>query len=140
VGVLLLSALTTGQWVKIYLEPFDPVDFIRYQMEATATGSHPTNSEKEMRLALKRAGVGDTLLATAVKPEIEEAYTLLTQLTNGASLRLRQIKGSLLGQTPIFSYADNIRRVRALVQAHLEALHRDTRFPGFFFHATKIEI
>lgn len=140
VGVLLLSALTTGQRIKIYLEPFDPVDFIKHQLEWAAVNNHHPETEKGMRLALKKAGVGDALLATAVKPEIEEAFGLLAQMMNGTSPSLRQIKSSLLGKTPVVGHADNIRRVRALVQAHLEVLHRDARFPGFFFYATKIEI
>ncbi|GAB4456825.1 MAG: hypothetical protein Kow0031_37880 [Anaerolineae bacterium] len=138
IGVLLLSALNTGQGVKIYLEPFDPVDYIKHHLGEAANGY--ARSEKEMRLALKKAGVGDALLATAVQAEVEVAYNLIHQMMQGPQPGFRQVKKSLLGKTPTYAQADNIRRVRALVQAHLEALHHDQRFPEFFEYATKIEL
>jgi hypothetical protein len=139
IGLLLLNTLITGQSVKIYLEPFDPVDYLKYQLDR-AVINHYGVTEKEMRLALRQAGVGDDILAAAVKPEVEETFELFQALMHGPPPTVRQIKKSLLGQTPAFSHADNIRRVRTLVQAHLEVLHRDQRFAGFFSYATRIEI
>ena len=139
IGLLLLSALTTGQSVKIYLEPFDPVDFLKHQLERVGVDTH-NGGERDKRMALREAGVGSNLLATAVKSEIEETFELVQQLMCSAPPPYKQIKASLLGKTPAFSNADNIRRVRSLVQAHLEALYYDERFPDFFSYSNRIEV
>ena len=79
-------------------------------------------------------GISDTVLAVAEKTEIFETYEIIKTIINlgGEKPDLKQVKNSLLGQTEIFRNADNIRRVRALVQAHLETLNVDQRFPDFF--------
>lgn len=136
IGFLLLFALTTGQDIHIFLEPFDPVDFIRHylnQVEIKADAD-----EKSMRTALHHAGVPHPILATAVQAEVAETYSLIQALRRGETATYKQIKRSLLGRTEAFQAADNIRRVRVLVQAHLEKLHADTRYPNFFSYTTHI--
>ncbi len=137
IGLLLLNALTTGQWLKIYLEPFDAVDYICHQLDEVDIARCVT--EKQKRQALQEAGVGDIILASAVRDEVEETFNLFRGLMQGAPPSFGQVKKSLLGKTKTFRAADNIRRVRALVQAHLERLSSDQRFPGLFSYSTKIE-
>lgn len=137
IGFLLLNALTTGQDVRVFMETFDPVDFIRYQLKPVALAA-PANA-KSARLALQQAGVGNAILATAIEPEVFEAFEIYKALRHGLAPSFQQVKQSLLGQTEVFHNADNIRRVRALVQAHLERLAVDERFAGFFHYANKIE-
>jgi hypothetical protein len=137
IGFLLLYALTTGQEVKIFLEPFDPVDYIHHQLKDVITETE--TNEKGMRRALQQAGVADNILATADQGEVLETFGLIRALARGDSLRFKQVKQSLLGQTEAFHNADNIQRVRALVQAHLERLHKDPKYPDFFSLATCIE-
>jgi hypothetical protein len=138
IGFLLLYALTTGQDIRVYLEPFDPVDFIRCQLDEVEISGYTT--EKEMRLALLQAGVASQILAVAVKTEVEETFTLFKAMLAGASPTLGQVKQSLLGQTGAYQQADNIRRVRALVQAHLERLVQSPRFPNFFSYSTQLSV
>lgn len=136
IGFLLLFALTTGQDISIFLEPFDPVDFIRHylhQVEIKADAD-----EKSMRSALDHAGVPRSVLATAAQAEVAETCALIQTLQRGETATFKQIKQSLLGRTEAFQAADNIRRVRVLVQAHLEKLHADTRYPNFFSYITHI--
>ncbi|MBE7553243.1 MAG: hypothetical protein HS126_19405 [Anaerolineales bacterium] len=136
IGFLLLFALTTGQDVSIFLEPFDPVDFIRHylsQVEIKADAD-----EKSMRAALDRAGVPHAVLATAAQAEVTETCALIQTLLRGETATFKQVKQSLLGRTEAFQAADNIRRVRVLVQAHLEKLHTDLRYPDFFSYITQI--
>lgn len=136
IGFLLLFALTTGQDISVFLEPFDPVDYIRHwlnQVEIKADAD-----EKSMRAVLYRAGVDPAILAMAVQGEVAETYALIQALLQGEMPSFKQVKQSLLGQTEAFHAADNIRRVRVLVQAHLEKLHADTRYPNFFSYITQI--
>jgi hypothetical protein len=138
IGLLLVNALITGQWVKVYMEPFDPVDFLHYQLKDVDIESCTT--EKEMRLALQKAGVDNDILALAVRQEVEDTAEILRRLMHEPEEpTLKEVQLSLLGQTPAFSNADNIRRVRALVEAHLACLSADHRFDGFFEYATCIE-
>jgi hypothetical protein len=136
IGFLLLFALTTGQDISIFLEPFDPVDFIRHylhQVEIKADAD-----EKSMRVALHHAGVPHSILAIAAQAEVTETYSLIQALLWGETATFKQVKQSLLGQTESFRAADNARRVRVLVQAHLEKLHADPRYPNFFSYSTHI--
>jgi hypothetical protein len=136
IGFLLLFALTTGQDISIFLEPFDPLDFIRcylHQVEIKADAA-----EKSMRVALHQAGVPHAVLATATQAEVAETCALIQALRRGETVTFKQVKQSLLGQTEVFHAADNIRRVRVLVQAHLEKLHADTHYPNFFSYTTQI--
>jgi hypothetical protein len=138
IGLLLLNALTTGQWIKIFFEPFNPVQFLSSQFQII--GPKACKTEKEKRLALRAAGVNDHILATAARSEIKETCDLITALYQSRAVPgFEEIKPSLLGKTAAFRNADNIRRVRALVQAHLETLHEDERFPDFFSYSTQIE-
>ncbi|MFN8459396.1 MAG: hypothetical protein U0401_32885 [Anaerolineae bacterium] len=137
IGFLLLYALTTGQEVKIFLEPFDPVDYIHYQLKDVITETE--TNEKGMRRALQQAGVADSILATADQGEVLETFGLIRALARGDSPRFKQVKQSLLGQTEAFHNADNVQRVRALVQAHLERLNKDPKYPDFFSLANRIE-
>ncbi len=136
IGFLLLYALTTGQDVRVYLEPFDPVDFIRCQLGEINISGFTT--EEEMRQALLQAGVASNILVAAVKTEVEEAFALFKAMLADDSPTLGQVKQSLLGKTEAYQKADNIRRVRALVQAHLERLVQSPRFPEFFSYSTQI--
>ena len=137
IGFLLFHALVTGQDVRIYMEPFDPVDYIRYQLKDVDYGA--TTDAKQARLALREAGVADSILATAVREEIFEAFEIFLRLKQGDDdPSFREIKQSLLGKTEAFHNADNIRRVRTLVQAHLDKLVTDERFSDFFGYSTQI--
>jgi hypothetical protein len=136
IGFLLLHALTTGQDTDIFLEPFDPVDYLRYQFHQIEIKADA--DEKSMRVALRQAGVPNDILATAVQAEIVETYRLIGAFSGASRPTFKQVKQSLLGQTQAFQAADNIRRVRTLVQAHLEKLHGDPRYPNFFFYSTQI--
>ena len=50
IGFLLLYTLTTGQDIKIYLEPFEPIDYIHQHLKHIELESDP--SEKAMRQIL----------------------------------------------------------------------------------------
>jgi hypothetical protein len=93
-----------------------------------------------MRQALHKAGVGDAILATAIHSEIGDTYQVFKALMQGQKLTLKEIKSSLLGRTAAFQNADNIRRVRTLVGAHLQRLAADSRFANFFSYETNIKI
>jgi|GEM_PF-2327161 len=136
IGFLLFHALVTGQNVRILLEPFDPVDYIRHQLKDVDYGA--TTDSKQARIALKEAGVADSILATAVREEVLEAFEIFKRLRQGDGPSFREIKRSLLGKTEAFHNADNIRRVRTLVQAHLEKLVSDERFSDFFDYSTQV--
>jgi hypothetical protein len=139
IGLLLLNALATGQSIRIFFEPFNPVQYLRSQFQIIDPKACKT--EKESRLALQAAGVEDHILAAATRSEIKKACGLIAALyRNDPAPRFKQIKSSLLGKTAAFQHADNIRRVRTLVQAHLETLHQDKRFSDFFAYSTQIEI
>ena len=99
-----------------------------------------TDDEKCVREALRQAGVSATILSTAVQKEVLETFQIFAALMQGDAPTFRQVKQSLLGQTEAFRNADNIRRVRALIQAHLERLQADERFPGFFAYSNQIEV
>jgi hypothetical protein len=136
IGFLLLFALTTGQDVSIFLEPFDPLNFIRHylsQVEIKADAD-----EKSMRATLDRVGVPHAVLATTAQAEVAETWTLIQALLQRQTVTYKQVKQSLVGRTEVFQAADNIRRVRVLVQAHLEKLHADPRYPNFFAYTTHI--
>ncbi len=136
IGFLLLYALTSGQEVKLYLEPFEPVDYLHHQLKEV---DMPTEAdEKNMRLALQQAGVADPILALATQPEVQQTYAVFQGLHQAEPPTFKQIRQSLLGQTEVFNDADNIRRVRTLVEAHLQRLSEDTRYPGFFFYSNQI--
>lgn len=137
IGFLLLYALTTGQDVKIYLETFDPVDYICQGLENVDVQAR-VGGEKDMRLILQQAGVANHILAAAVREEIFEVFELFEMFATKNMPTFKQIKSSLLGKTDIFLNADNIRRVRALVQAHLERLDADERFVGFFSYSNQV--
>jgi hypothetical protein len=132
----LLYALTTGQDISVFLEPLDPADYIRHQLREVEI--EPDADEKSMRHALRRAGVPDTVLATAIQAEVSATCDLIKTMAHSHAPTFKQAKQSLLGQTEAFHAADNIRRVRVLVQAHLEKLNADPRYPGFFSYATQI--
>lgn len=136
IGFSLLDALVTGQAIKIYLEPFDLVDYIYRQFDEITLV--PSPDERHMREALQKIGVSDTILATAIQEEVAETYQTLQTLAQAERPSLKQIKKSLLGQTEAFNNADNIRRVRVLVEAHLDRLYSDPRFPDFFAYAKQI--
>ncbi len=136
IGFLLLYALVAGQEVKIFLEPFDPVDYVRCQLPHIAAQSE--TDEKSIRRILHQAGVAADILATATQAEIFETFALIQTLAQGSPVTFNQIRHSLLGQIEAYQSADNTRRVRTLVQAHLERLHRDPQYPGFFSLTTRI--
>jgi hypothetical protein len=138
IGFLLLHALITGQDVKIYLESFDPVDYLYHQLDDVDLQS--CTDEKRMRAALRQAGVAAAILATATKEEIFDTIEIFHLLMQADKPALNQVKKSLLGQTEAWLSADNIRRVRTLVQAHLESLDSDERFQGFFSYSTYIVV
>lgn len=136
IGFLLLFALTTGQDIHIFLESFDPVDFIRYQFNPVEINADA--AEKAMRQSLRQAGVAEAILALATQAEVAETCGLIRALTQADAPTFKQVKQSLLGQTEAFHAADNARRVRVLVQAHLEKLQADPRYPNFFTYSTQI--
>jgi hypothetical protein len=136
IGLLLLSALITGQDIKIFLEPFNPVDYIYHQLKKV--NIEGCTNEKLIRTALHQVGVSDSILALAVREEVLETLEVFKTLMQGDTLTFKQVKLSLLEKTEAFHNADNIRRVRALVQAHLERLRTDERFPGFFWYSNQI--
>ena len=139
IGLLLLHALITGQWIKIFFEPFNPEQYVRSQFQAIDPKTCRT--EKDKRRALQTAGVEDRVLAAATRSEVKESCDLIVALFQSRTVpSFKQIKLSLLGKTAAFRNADNIRRVRTLVQAHLETLHQDKRFPDLFSYTTQIEI
>jgi hypothetical protein len=138
IGFLLLYALTTGQDVKIYLEPFDPVDYIYHQLNDVDIQN--CTDEKRMRLALQQAGVSSPILATATKEEVIETLELFDLLMQADKPSFKEVKKSLLGKTGAFLNADNAWRIRSLVQAHLERLDTDERFAGFFSYSTYIVV
>ena len=80
-----MSALSTGQWIKIYLEPFDPVDFIYCQLDNVDLAG--CAAEKQMRTALQQAGVENALLAQAAQDEILETFTVFKALLQGSIVR-----------------------------------------------------
>lgn len=136
IGFLLLNALITGQDVKIFFEPFDPVDYIYRQL---AEVNAESNDEASVRRALQQAGVPDMALALATQSEVMAAIEILKAMADETERpSFKAIKKSLLGQTEAFQRADNIRRVRALVEGHLERLHTDERFPDFFYYSNKV--
>lgn len=137
IGFLLLHALTTGQDVKIYMEPFDPVDYIRYQLKDIEL-QQTDHDEKQTRLALRQAGIADSILATATQKEIFEAFDIFQALAQASPPTFKEVKQTLLGRTATFLDADNVRRVRTLVQAHLDRLVEDENFPNFFTCSDKI--
>lgn len=137
IGFLLLNALTTGQDIKVFMEPFDPVDYIRYQFKDVELKSVAT--PKQIRVALREAGIADEILATAVLEEVRETFNLFKALKQGDLPHYNVVRNSLVGQTEAFQYAENVRRVRALVRAHLKRLHTDERFQEFFSFSDKIE-
>ncbi|GIK43490.1 MAG: hypothetical protein BroJett011_73230 [Chloroflexota bacterium] len=136
IGFLLLFALTTGQDISIFLEPFDPLDFIRHYLHQVEIKANA--DEKSMRATLDDAGVPHAVLTAAAQAEVAETCTLIQALRRGETATFKQIKQSLLGRTEAFQAADNARRVRVLVQAHLEKLHADPRYPNFFSYSTHI--
>jgi hypothetical protein len=137
IGLLLLHTLTTGQIVEIYLEPFNPVDYVRQLLKKVDMDGR--NTEKAKRLLLQEAGVDNDILATATRDEVDDTCQFFGKLMVAEQLpSVAEIKTTLLGKTQAFQTADNIRRVRSLVQAHLEKLHSDERFPGFFSYSTQI--
>ncbi len=138
IGLLLLYALATGQDIKIFLEPFDPVDFIHHQLDKVDIQN--CAGEKCMRKTLQQAGVSANILSTAVQEEVFNTFEIFRALMQGDAPTFTQVKLSLLGKTEVFQNADNIRRVRALVQAHLERLQADERFSGFFAYSNRIEV
>jgi hypothetical protein len=136
IGFLLLYALIEGQQVNLYLEPFNPVDYIHQQLKEV---DMPVEAdEKSMRRALQQAGVTDSILALATQSEVKQTYAVFQGLHQVELPTFKQIRQSLLGQTEVFNNADNIRRVRALVEAHLQRLSEDGRYPGLFFYSTCI--
>ncbi len=138
IGLLLLYALTTGQDVKIFLEPFDPVDYIYHQLKDVDIQN--CIDERCMRESLRLAGVSATILSIAVQEEVFETFGIFKALMHGNHPTYKEVKNSLLGKTAAFHKADNIRRVRTLVEAHLERLNADARFPNFFSYSTQIEV
>jgi hypothetical protein len=137
IGLLLLHTLTSGQIVEIFLEPFNPVDYVRHMLRRVEMSNRDT--EKTKRLMLQEAGVDNNILATATHSEVEDTCRLFERLMQADSLpTVKDIKTTLLGKTPAYKNADNIRRTRSLIQAHLETLHQDSRFPGFFAFSTGI--
>ncbi len=139
IGLLLLYALTTGQDVKIFLEPFDPVDYIHQQLKDVDLKN--CIDEKSTRIALQEANVSAEILSIAVKNEVAETFKLFKALRYGGNPpSFKQVKNSLLGKTEAFHQADNIRRVRTLVQAHVERLYADERFPNFFSYSNQIKV
>jgi hypothetical protein len=136
IGFSLLHALVTGQAIKIYLEPFDPVDYIYRQFDEISLEPNP--DERQMREVLQKTGVSNAILATAIREEVAETYQVLQDLSGAAQPTFKDVKNSLLGKTEAFHNADNIRRVRVLVEAHLDRLHTDPSFPGFFAYAKQI--
>jgi hypothetical protein len=137
IGFLLLNALVTGQDIKVFMEPFDPVDYIRYQFRDVELET--VDTPKQIRMALREAGIADTILATAIREEVRQVFDLFKSLKQGILLDYKMVQNSLLGQTEAFQYADNVQRVRDLVKAHLKRLHTDERFLDFFSYAEKIE-
>jgi hypothetical protein len=136
IGFLLLYALIEGQQVNLYLEPFNPVDYIHQQLKEV---DMPVEAdEKSMRRALQQAGVTDSILALATQSEVKQTYAVFQGLHQVELPTFKQIRQSLLGQTEVFNNADNIRRVRALVEAHLQRLSEDGRYPGLFFYSTQV--
>ncbi len=136
IGFLLLHALTTGQGIKVFLEPFDPVDYVAHKLKEV--NLNDGNTEKLIRAALQQAGVADSILALATEPEVTGTFEIFKALKSDQQPGFKQVKQSLLGATAIFLNADNVRRVRFLVQAHLEKLNTDERFPDFFTYVTEI--
>jgi hypothetical protein len=135
IGFLLLNALTTGQDVRVTMEPFNPVDYLRFQFKDVPLEA---STMPQIRRTLHAAGVADAILATAVDQQALDAFEILTSLKQGGAPAYHTIRHSILGQTQAFHNADNVRRVRALVQAHLKRLAADERFPGFFAYAEEI--
>ncbi len=138
VGLLLLSALSTGQDIHIFMEPFDPIDYIRQNLAHVESAACKT--EKDVRQALHNAGISYKILALAERDEVGNTFKVLYALQTDGEPTFKEVKQSLLGKTELFTAADNIRRVRALVKAHLEEMHADERFPNFFNYTSKIEV
>ena len=136
IGFLLLYALTTGQDSRIFLEPFDPVEYLRHLLNPIEIKA--SADEKSMRRSLQQAGLADAILATANQAEVTTAHELITALAQGNDPTFKQVKQSLLGQTQAFQTADTIRRVRVLVQAHLKKFYGDPRYPNFFSYSPQI--
>jgi hypothetical protein len=138
IGFLLLSSLTTGQDIKIYLEPFDSINYLHQHLNQLEIESNP--HESSMRKLLQRVGISDTVLAVTEQEEIVGTFEIVKGIVtlDGQKPDFKQVKQSLLGQTRMFNNADNIRRVRALVQAHLEKLQVDRRYPEFFSLSTEL--
>jgi hypothetical protein len=137
IGFLLFHALSTGQDVWVFLEPFDPVDYLRHQFNDV--DFEVVTTAKLRRLALREAGVADEILAKAVEEEVLEAFGVFQALKQGQAPTYLEIRRSILGSTEIFHKADNIRRVRTLVQAHLENLAASKRFANFFHYSSRIK-
>ena len=138
IGLLLLRALTTGQDIQIFIEPFDPVDYVRSKLQNVELAKCTT--EKQGRGALQQAGVSSSILAMATQSEVTRTLEVFKQLMRAEDgPDFKQIQRSLLGQTRAFHNADNARRVRALVTAHLDRLKADKRFAGLFSYSNRIE-
>ena len=139
IGFVLCQALTTGQDIKIFLEPFDPVDYIDHKLATVELVElRDATDEKLVRERLHLAGVPDKVLALATQTEVLATGSLLHRLSQPDLPTFNEVKKSLLGQTEIFQQADNARRVRTLIQGHLERMYHDERFPDFFYYANKI--
>lgn len=136
IGFLLLYGLMTGQEINICLEPFDPADYLHHSLADVHVEAD--TDEKSLRRALRQVGVPDAVLALATQAEVVETVQLLSAFHQPQPPTFKQVKQSLLGQTEAFHAADNIRRVRTLVQAHLEKLRGDVRYPNFFSYSTQI--
>ena len=111
VGLLLLSALATGQDIHIFMESFDPIDYIRQNL--THVDSIACKTEKDVRQTLYDAGISYKILALAERDEIGNTFKLLYALQTDGNPTIKEVKQSLLGKTELFTAADNIQRVRA---------------------------
>ena len=136
IGFLLFHALSTGQEIRVCLEPFDPIDYLRCKFRDI--DFEVVTKPGLKRLALHEAGVADMILAMAVEDEIDQAFDILRALKQGRAYSYLEIKRSILGRTEIFHNADNIRRVRTLVRAHLDKMAADERFPNLFQYSNRI--
>lgn len=135
IGMALASAALRGQIVIVSIE--DTILTSLAESGAIAQYEDLAN-EKLIRQALQQAGVPDRNLAVATQEEVFQAFQLVQAMAHSERPSFRQVEKSLLGETQTFQNADNIRRVRALVQGHLERLHGDERFLDFFYYSKQI--